>query len=155
MAASYSSSNAASTNQASQLAWYETGAAAQIHEVQLQRVELLNGRAAMLGFGIGVISEALSGKGILHQVGLDTLLSQGCIRAQGSGWDPQANRGRVAQPGQFKQVDPFHTAGQEPTIPNPSPPAPSPNLPRSRQERISGFAAPYQARLSQEFGQCP
>ena len=77
MAASYSSTNAVSTNQSSQLAWYEAAAAAQIHEEQLQRVELFNGRAAMLGFVIGVITEALTGQGILHQIGLGTLLSQG------------------------------------------------------------------------------
>lgn len=77
MAASYSSTNAVSTNQSSQLSWYEAAAAAQIHEEQLQRVELFNGRAAMLGFVIGVITEALTGQGILHQIGLGTLLSQG------------------------------------------------------------------------------
>ncbi len=77
MAASYSSTNAISTNQSSQLSWYEAVAAAQIHEEQLQRVELFNGRAAMLGFVIGVITEALTGQGILHQIGLGTLLSQG------------------------------------------------------------------------------
>ena len=77
MAASYSSTNAVSTKQTSQLSWYEAAAAAQIHEEQLQRVELFNGRAAMLGFVIGVITEALTGQGILHQIGLGTLLSQG------------------------------------------------------------------------------
>ena len=57
--------------------WYESAAAAQIHEEQLRRVELINGRAAMLGFVIGVLTEALTGQGILHQIGLGTLLSQG------------------------------------------------------------------------------
>ena len=57
--------------------WVHSAAAAQIHEEQLRRVELFNGRAAMLGFVIGVLTEALTGQGILHQVGLGTLLSQG------------------------------------------------------------------------------
>ena len=48
-----------------------------IHMEQLKRVELFNGRAAMLGFVIGVITEALTGQGILHQIGLGQLLSQG------------------------------------------------------------------------------
>jgi hypothetical protein len=37
-------------------------------------VELFNGRAAMLGFVIGVLTEAITGQGILHQIGLGTLL---------------------------------------------------------------------------------
>jgi hypothetical protein len=57
--------------------WFESLAAAQIHQEQLRRVELFNGRAAMLGFVIGVLTEALTGQGILHQIGLGTLLSQG------------------------------------------------------------------------------
>ena len=39
--------------------------------------ETWNGRLAMLGFVIGVITEALTGQGILHQLGLGQLLSQG------------------------------------------------------------------------------
>jgi hypothetical protein len=58
-------------------AWLQNAAAAQIHEEQLRRAELFNGRAAMLGFVIGVLTEALTGQGILHQIGLGTLLSQG------------------------------------------------------------------------------
>jgi hypothetical protein len=38
------------------------------------RSELLNGRLAMLGFVIGVLVEAFSGKGILAQIGLGALL---------------------------------------------------------------------------------
>jgi hypothetical protein len=57
--------------------WFLNAAARQIHEAQLKRAELLNGRAAMLGFVIGVITEAITGRGILHQIGLGTLLSQG------------------------------------------------------------------------------
>lgn len=41
------------------------------------RAELLNGRLAMLGFGIGLVVEALSGQGILQQLGLGALLPQG------------------------------------------------------------------------------
>jgi len=76
MSSSYSA-NAASSSQAGKLSWYEAAAAAQIHEEQLKRVELVNGRAAMVGFVIGVLTEALTGQGILHQIGLGTLLSQG------------------------------------------------------------------------------
>ena len=43
-------------------------------------MDLVNGRAARLGFVIGVIHEALTGQGILHQVGLGTLLSLGSAR---------------------------------------------------------------------------
>ena len=37
------------------------------------RAERLNGRLAMLGFGIGVILELLTGQGIVQQIGLSTL----------------------------------------------------------------------------------
>lgn len=57
--------------------WFLSAAARQIHQEQLQRAELFNGRAAMLGFVIGVLTEALTGQGILHQIGLGALLSQG------------------------------------------------------------------------------
>ncbi|WP_255143887.1 MULTISPECIES: chlorophyll a/b-binding protein [unclassified Synechococcus] len=40
-----------------------------------RRAELLNGRLAMLGFVIGVLVEAFSGQGILHQIGLGALLN--------------------------------------------------------------------------------
>ena len=40
---------------------------------QLKSVELLNGRAAMLGLLIGVIVEGLTGFGIAHQIGLGAL----------------------------------------------------------------------------------
>ena len=36
--------------------------------------ELFNGRAAMIGFVIGVITEGLTGQGILHQIGLGPLV---------------------------------------------------------------------------------
>ena len=38
------------------------------------RAEILNGRLAMLGFVSGVLVEALSGQGILAQIGLGSLL---------------------------------------------------------------------------------
>ncbi len=57
--------------------WFQSAAARQIHQEQLREVERFNGRAAMLGFVIGVLTEAITGQGILHQIGLGTLLSQG------------------------------------------------------------------------------
>jgi len=57
--------------------WVQSLATSQIHAEQLKSVERFNGRAAMLGFLIGVLTEALTGQGILHQIGLGTLLSQG------------------------------------------------------------------------------
>jgi hypothetical protein len=42
-----------------------------------RRAELLNGRLAMLGFVIGLMVEALSGQGILQQLGLGALLHHG------------------------------------------------------------------------------
>jgi hypothetical protein len=46
----------------------------QVHLEQLRNVELLNGRAAMLGIVIGVVVEGLTGFGILHQIGLGALV---------------------------------------------------------------------------------
>nr|BDD47356.1 hypothetical protein 11 [bacterium] len=54
--------------------WYQDAAAAQIHMEQLKTVERFNGRAAMLGFVIGVITEGLTGEGIIHQIGLGPLV---------------------------------------------------------------------------------
>ncbi|MEI7665270.1 MAG: chlorophyll a/b-binding protein [Synechococcaceae cyanobacterium ELA263] len=45
-----------------------------IHMEQLKRVELFNGRAAMLGIVIGIITEGLTGAGIAHQIGLGALV---------------------------------------------------------------------------------
>jgi hypothetical protein len=53
---------------------FENAAAAQILQEQLSATERFNGRAAMLGFVIGVLTEALTGQGILHQIGLGALL---------------------------------------------------------------------------------
>lgn len=41
---------------------------------QLKRVELFNGRAAMLGLVIGIVTEAITGSGIVHQIGLGALV---------------------------------------------------------------------------------
>jgi len=40
---------------------------------QLKRAELFNGRAAMLGIVIGMVTEAITGSGIAHQIGLGAL----------------------------------------------------------------------------------
>ena len=50
--------------------WYWDRATQQIHMEQLKRVELFNGRAAMLGIVIGLGTELLTGQGILSQIGL-------------------------------------------------------------------------------------
>ena len=47
---------------------------AQQHLEQLKRAELFNGRAAMLGIVIGLLTEAISGSGIAHQIGLGGLV---------------------------------------------------------------------------------
>jgi hypothetical protein len=54
--------------------WFQDRAAQQIHLEQLRRAELFNGRAAMLGLVIGVLTEALTGAGIAHQIGLGPLV---------------------------------------------------------------------------------
>ena len=41
---------------------------------QLKRVELFNGRAAMIGLVIGVLTEAITGSGIAQQIGLGALV---------------------------------------------------------------------------------
>ena len=40
---------------------------------QIKRAELFNGRAAMLGIVIGIVTEAITGSGIAHQIGLGAL----------------------------------------------------------------------------------
>ena len=40
---------------------------------QLKSAELFNGRVAMLGIVIGILTEAITGSGIAHQIGLGAL----------------------------------------------------------------------------------
>ena len=55
-------------------AWFQNRASEQIHLEQLKRAELFNGRAAMLGIVIGIVTEAITGDGIVHQIGLGPLV---------------------------------------------------------------------------------
>jgi len=55
-------------------AWLKHRAEELILLEQLKRVELFNGRAAMLGIAIGIITEGLTGSGIAHQIGLGALI---------------------------------------------------------------------------------
>ncbi len=48
--------------------WFQEAAAAQIRSERFQKAELLNGRVAMLGFVIGVLTEAITGHGIVSQI---------------------------------------------------------------------------------------
>ena len=61
-------------NQQASDTWFQNSAARSIHNEQLTKVERFNGRAAMLGFVIGVLTEALTGQGIIHQIGLGPLV---------------------------------------------------------------------------------
>ena len=54
--------------------WFQDRAVQQIHMEQLKKAERFNGRAAMLGIVIGVLTEALTGSGIAHQIGLGALV---------------------------------------------------------------------------------
>ena len=54
--------------------WSQNKSEQQIHVEQLKHVELLNGRAAMIGIVIGIITEGLTGQGIIHQIGLGPLV---------------------------------------------------------------------------------
>jgi len=54
--------------------WFQNRAEELIHMEQLKRAELFNGRAAMLGIVIGIATEAITGSGIAHQIGLGPLV---------------------------------------------------------------------------------
>lgn len=54
--------------------WFQNRASEQIHLQQLKAAELFNGRAAMLGIVIGILTEAITGAGIAHQIGLGPLI---------------------------------------------------------------------------------
>jgi hypothetical protein len=49
--------------------WFQGVAARDIHMEQLKKAERFNGRAAMVGIVIGIITEGLTGAGIVHQIG--------------------------------------------------------------------------------------
>jgi hypothetical protein len=62
------------TNSSTNETWFQNRAAEQIHLDQLKRAELFNGRAAMLGIVIGILTEAITGSGIAHQFWLGALV---------------------------------------------------------------------------------
>jgi len=62
------------TNTPTNETWFQNRAEEQIHLQQLKRAELFNGRAAMLGIVIGILTEAITGSGIAHQIGLGALI---------------------------------------------------------------------------------
>ena len=62
------------TNSSSNDKWFQDRANQQIHMDQLKRAERFNGRAAMLGIVIGILTEAITGAGIAHQIGLGPLV---------------------------------------------------------------------------------
>ena len=57
-----------SSSTSTQDQWYQDTAASQIQGERMVRAELLNGRVAMLGFVVGVLTEALTGHGIVSQI---------------------------------------------------------------------------------------
>ena len=62
------------TNTPADSRFLEHRAEQQIQMEQLRAAELFNGRAAMLGIVIGIITEGLTGAGIAHQIGLGALV---------------------------------------------------------------------------------
>ena len=63
-----------SSSKSSNEQWFQNRASEQIHLEQLQAAERFNGRAAMLGIVIGILTEAITGAGIAHQIGLGPLV---------------------------------------------------------------------------------
>ena len=63
------------TSSASTNSWYQDAAAAQIKSERLGKAELLSGRVAMLGLVIGLLTEVITGNGIVSQI---TLGAFGC-----------------------------------------------------------------------------
>ncbi|MFM7086064.1 MAG: chlorophyll a/b-binding protein [Cyanobium sp.] len=63
-----------SSSNSSNEQWFQNRASEQIHLEQLQAAERFNGRAAMLGIVIGILTEAITGAGIAHQIGLGPLV---------------------------------------------------------------------------------
>ena len=54
--------------------WFQGVAARDIHMEQLNIAERFNGRAAMVGIVIGIITEGLTGACSVHQIGLGPLV---------------------------------------------------------------------------------
>jgi hypothetical protein len=58
------------TNTPASKVWFQVRAAQQIPMEQLRRVKRCNGSAAMSGILIGIPTEAITGSGMAHQIGL-------------------------------------------------------------------------------------
>ena len=53
--------------------WYQDAARTHIQSERMNRAELLNGRVAMLGFLIGLLTELITGQGIARQISFGLL----------------------------------------------------------------------------------